>query len=1203
MRWGLALAFALQAAVGAARAQTVQVLHAFESMGEPRGPLAQGPDGSYYGVTRYGGANLAGTVFKISPDGSTRTTLYTFGSGLDGGIPLRAPILGSDGALYGATASSVYRLTTDGTFTLLRFLVYTTDGNGSSSLVQGSDGALYGTTIGGGPGGGGTAFRITTDGSSFSVLHAFTGTDQPLGGLIQASNGLLYGTTVGGAIFRMATDGSGFAVLSVVSGGASLQSPLLQHSDGFLYGITNWYAPAVFRMAPDGSAFSVVRTFAGDGAWPEQAGLVEGADHALYGTTSTGGTNDLGVVFRLATDGSYSILGSFGNALGGNPKDGVMVGSDGLLHGISRSGTFDAEGGKVFSVSPDGASFSMLASLDPPSSPQGRLALGSDGRLHGTTAYGGASGFGTVFALATDGTGFGVAHSFDGTDGKKPASGPIVGNDGSLYGVAATYPDSGGSIYRLTLDGSAFSVLHDFATDYGYDLPAGGLVQAPSGTFLGASFASGLYRMAADGSGFSGIPVAAYSPSAALVRGSDGAFYGTGFPDSILRVEADGSSASVVRTLAPAEGQYPFGLMRGADGNLYGTTATAGPNGSGSLYRLGPGGAFTVLYGFPAGTGAQVNGPPIQGSDGLLYGTFASGGTYGAGAIFRVKTDGTGFSILADFDYSNGAQPGVGLVQGPDGAFYGATTKGGPGGGGTVFRFLLPITALDQSLAVDQGLSLPITLTATPGASPIASYQIVAGPAHGTLTGAPPLVTYTPGNGHAGADSFTFTATDQNGAVSNVATIQVDVHNLGPSAGDQSVSTNQNTAKTITLAASDPGHDGLTYAVLSAPGHGTLSGTAPSLTYTPAQNYKGPDSFTFQATDSHGAASSPATVSITVVQTIPEISISDASVSEANSGTTALVFTLSLDIASASSVKVRYATAPGTATANVDYTTASGMLTFAPGVTSRTISVAVLGDTLQEPNETLFVNLTTPVAALVARSQAVGTIVDDGDVNPSVSVGNASALEGPAGNTKVFHLPVSLSSAVSAPVSVAFTTQAGTATVKTDFTSRTGTLTIPAGATAGVIGITVIGDDSFEPDETFVVTLANPVNASLGNSTATAVILNDDLQPAVSVGDLGVEAPFPGETVTTTFNVTLTNPSSQTVSVPYATVDGSAAAPAAYVARSGTLSFAPGVVKLPVVVTVKGGASGPDTSFFLSLGAPTNASLGDGLGECIVGRP
>src|SRR5207244_1837270 len=158
-----------------------------------------------------------------------------------------------------------------------------------------------------------------------------------------------------------------------------------------------------------------------------------------------------------------------------------------------------------------------------------------------------------------------------------------------------------------------------------------------------------------------------------------------------------------------------------------------------------------------------------------------------------------------------------------------------------------------------------IVLTATDVDGDTLTYSVVAGPTHGAVSGTAPNVTYTPAANYNGPDSFTFKAND--GTVdSNMATVTLTVTpvNDAPVATAQSVSTNQDTAKAITLTATDVDGDTLTYAVVTAPTHGTLSGVAPNVTYTPAAGYNGPDSFTFKANDGT-VDSAAATVSVTVV--------------------------------------------------------------------------------------------------------------------------------------------------------------------------------------------------------------------------------------------------------------------------------------------------------------------------------------------------
>jgi len=172
--------------------------------------------------------------------------------------------------------------------------------------------------------------------------------------------------------------------------------------------------------------------------------------------------------------------------------------------------------------------------------------------------------------------------------------------------------------------------------------------------------------------------------------------------------------------------------------------------------------------------------------------------------------------------------------------------------------------ASDGAAVTDEDTAKAILLVATDVDDDPMTYEIVAGPSHGTLSGTAPSLTYTPADDYNGPDSFTFKANDGD-VDSNVATVSITVNpvNDAPMAQAQSVTTDEDTAKAILLVATDVDDDPMTYEIVAGPSHGTLSGTAPSLTYTPADDYNGPDSFTFKAND--GAAySNVAAVSVAV---------------------------------------------------------------------------------------------------------------------------------------------------------------------------------------------------------------------------------------------------------------------------------------------------------------------------------------------------
>ena len=342
----------------------------------------------------------------------------------------------------------------------------------------------------------------------------------------------------------------------------------------------------------------------------------------------------------------------------------------------------------------------------------------------------------------------------------------------------------------------------------------------------------------------------------------------------------------------------------------------------------------------------------------------------------------------------------------------------------------------------------------------------------------------------------------------------------------------------------------------------------------------------------------------------PSLSINDVTVTEGNSGSVNADFTLSLSAASGQTVTVNYATADGSATAPGDYTaSSSSTLTFNPGETSKTVTVVVNGDTLVEPDETFFVNLSNPTNATLADSQGQGTITDN-DPAPSLSINDVTVTEGNSGSVNA-DFTLSLSAASGQTVTVNYATADGSATAPGDATadgsatapgdytaSSSSTLTFNPGETSKTVTVVVNGDTLVEPDETFFVNLSNPTNATLADSQGQGTITDNDPAPSLSINDVTVTEGNSGS-VNADFTLSLSAASGQTVTVNYATADGSATAPGDYTASSSsTLTFNPGETSKTVTVVVNGDTLvEPDETFFVNLSNPTNATLADSQGQ------
>ena len=321
---------------------------------------------------------------------------------------------------------------------------------------------------------------------------------------------------------------------------------------------------------------------------------------------------------------------------------------------------------------------------------------------------------------------------------------------------------------------------------------------------------------------------------------------------------------------------------------------------------------------------------------------------------------------------------------------------------------------------------------------------------------------------------------------------------------------------------------------------------------------------------------------------LPTLSVADVTVAE-GAGTAAFAVTLSPP--STLSVSVDYVTMNVTAAAGSDYTASAGTLTFTPGgPLTQTVVIGVLEDALDEPDETLLLTLGNAVNATVADSEATGAITDD-DPAPALSIGDVTVTEGHSGSSSAV-FTVTLAAASGQTVTAGYATADGTATAGSDYTAASGTLTFAPGAVTQTVAVAVLGDVAVEAGETFRVTLANPVNATIADGQGTGTILNDDL-PVLSIGDGGATEGNTGS-VKANFVVTLVPAATQTVTVVYSTADGTATAVSDYTATTGTLTFAPGETAKQITVVVLGDTRDePFETFFVNLGSPAGATLGD----------
>ncbi|MBX2963124.1 MAG: T9SS type A sorting domain-containing protein [Cyclobacteriaceae bacterium] len=341
-----------------------------------------------YGSSNLGGPNNGGSIFKFEVANNQFSILHS--ACLNGCLPTSAPIMTEAGDIYGATQRGgrfgggvVYKISKNGRF---QRLVEFSSANGASpnspTILYGSDRHIYGMTSSGGTQSSGVIYRVNTNSDDFETIHEFAnvvnGGAHPYTGLMEASDGKLYGTTTyggqigGGVIFKIDKNGTGFTVLKNLSMESGIN--------------------------PYGS-------------------LIEGSDGFLYGTTSGGGINNVGVIFKISKSGNeFTKLHDFSLSNGTSPSTALSEIRNGVLMGVTEmGGTFN--GGTIFSIHSNGSNFQVLHNFSlntgtNPTSPLIQLTYGEF--LFGVTRNGGSSNYtqGLIYRIRKDATGYSVFHSF-----------------------------------------------------------------------------------------------------------------------------------------------------------------------------------------------------------------------------------------------------------------------------------------------------------------------------------------------------------------------------------------------------------------------------------------------------------------------------------------------------------------------------------------------------------------------------------------------------------------------------------------------------------------------------------------------------------------------------------------------------------------------------------------------------------------------
>nr|WP_260178781.1 putative Ig domain-containing protein [Xanthomonas cannabis] len=472
-------------------------------------------------------------------------------------------------------------------------------------------------------------------------------------------------------------------------------------------------------------------------------------------------------------------------------------------------------------------------------------------------------------------------------------------------------------------------------------------------------------------------------------------------------------------------------------------------------------------------------------------------------------------------------------------------------------------------------------------------------------------VTYTHGGNSATSDTFYLRDEDENVLTFNItinpsrtASIAVSPVNRSEDSGDAFVYTvtlsqTNTSATTVNLARSGTATSGADYSGAVSSVVVPANASSASFSVTPiADSVVEPDeTVTFSVANGTGySPGSPASATATIVNddvTTASIAVSPTSVAE--DGGTNLTYTVTLTNPSATAVSIGFSVG-GTATSGTDFAAVNSPLVIPAGLTSGSIVIDPTADATSEPDETVVITLNTGSGYVVGSpNSATGTILND-DV-PSLSINDVSVNEGNAGTTTAT-FTVSLSQPAGAGgVSFDISTADGTANAGSDYVaSSLSGQTIPAGSSSATFSVLVNGDSLNEPDETYFVNISNVTGANVADAQGLGTIVNDDTAPALSIDDVSVIEGNSG-TTTATFTVSLSTASGQTVTVNYATADGTATAGSDYAARSGTLSFAPGTTTQTVAISVNGDLSvEPNETYRVVLSSATNATIARATG-------
>jgi len=394
---------------------------------------------------------------------------------------------------------------------------------------------------------------------------------------------------------------------------------------------------ATTMIGSSAQTFTTLATFNGtDGLDPGYGSLVQDSAGNFYGTTFSGGNATTycsdgqgygcGTIFEITSTGTLITLYVFCSQINCNdgitPFGGLVKGANGNFYGTTNGGGTNFSG-TIFEITPAGVlttfyNFCSQNNCADGEFPYAGLVLGANGNFYGTTTFGGAHGAGTIFGITPAGiltTLYNFCSQSNCSDGEFVLSPLLQAANGKLYGTTTQGGAQGaGTVFAITAAGKLTTVHNFNYKDGAY--PYGGLVQTNNGSFLGTTVSGGLR--------------------------DDG---------TIFKMTATGKLATLYNFCVSAYCRYGAGplagLVRGANGNFYGTTSSGGASVLGTVFEITPAGKLTTLYSFcskgSCADGEYPTAGVVQAADGTLYGTTEQGGDlacaiggYGCGTVFSL---------------------------------------------------------------------------------------------------------------------------------------------------------------------------------------------------------------------------------------------------------------------------------------------------------------------------------------------------------------------------------------------------------------------------------------------------------------------------------------------------------------------------------------------------------------------------------------